>query len=449
VFAQVVISEIAWMGTHVSANDEWIELHNIGPSAANLEGWRLVSVDGSPDIDLAGVLESGEYGILERSDDQSVPGVSAFGIYSGSLGNAGEHLKLLNADGNISDQIKNSQGWFAGDNTTKETMQKNNTGWISGVATPGYAYDGDEKGVAENSNANNDVSGGGMNDDVADNVSVHKRDQDPRFRAEIQVPNRVTVGNPAHFFGKVTKQNRDQFRGVYVWNFGDGEVHRAVKNISKDFLVDHAYEYPGKYTVVFEYYADHFAIGNPLIHLERIIHVQESGISVDFDARGSFMIRNKSSHVIDMSNWKIMSSDYSFVVPKNSIIQPSQSFRILSYRSQFQLSPKKFISVQTGEGQYLAYYIPEKETPKITKFQPSLESEGDLDVGSYVSVNKIKQDIVQPERSVVIHDNHRSSSRVGIAVVTGVGVILILGMVILFQDGRFDNYLKVIQKPPE
>ena len=39
--ADIIISEIAWMGTTVSANYEWIELQNTGSSSVNLSGWTL------------------------------------------------------------------------------------------------------------------------------------------------------------------------------------------------------------------------------------------------------------------------------------------------------------------------------------------------------------------------------------------------------------------------
>ena len=35
----VVISEIAWMGTTASSNDEWIELYNNTSSAIDFAGW--------------------------------------------------------------------------------------------------------------------------------------------------------------------------------------------------------------------------------------------------------------------------------------------------------------------------------------------------------------------------------------------------------------------------
>jgi hypothetical protein len=53
-YLDVVISEIAWMGTTNSANDEWIELFNNTSSDVDLAGWQLIRSDGAPIILLSG-----------------------------------------------------------------------------------------------------------------------------------------------------------------------------------------------------------------------------------------------------------------------------------------------------------------------------------------------------------------------------------------------------------
>jgi hypothetical protein len=83
----VAINEIAWMGRLADANDEWIELHNNTGAPINLSGWTLIAADGTPNITLTGTIPAGGYFILERTDDNSVPGVAADLIYTGALGN--------------------------------------------------------------------------------------------------------------------------------------------------------------------------------------------------------------------------------------------------------------------------------------------------------------------------------------------------------------------------
>ena len=63
---QVVLNEIAWMGTTTSATDEWIELFNNTPSAIHLAGWTLTAADGTPGIVLSGSIPAGAYFLLER-----------------------------------------------------------------------------------------------------------------------------------------------------------------------------------------------------------------------------------------------------------------------------------------------------------------------------------------------------------------------------------------------
>ncbi len=103
-FANVVINEIAWMGSNnggtatENANDEWIELYNNGSSEINLEGWILVAADGAPNIILSNaankIIPAGGFFLLERTDDNSVPSITADLIYTGSLSNDGEKLIL-------------------------------------------------------------------------------------------------------------------------------------------------------------------------------------------------------------------------------------------------------------------------------------------------------------------------------------------------------------------
>jgi len=127
--SDVVINEIAWMGTDVSYNNEWIELYNNGDTAINLDGWTLKADDGAPEINLSGTIYGKGFYLLERTDDETLPGVSADLIYKGALGNDGENLKLYDDSNNIVDQIICSDAWPAGDNTTKQTMERIGSGW--------------------------------------------------------------------------------------------------------------------------------------------------------------------------------------------------------------------------------------------------------------------------------------------------------------------------------
>src|SRR3989344_1982706 len=120
----VVINEVAWMGTVNLANDEWMELFNPGQEDINLSGWQLISADDVLLIELSGSIESQGFYLLERTSDDTVSDVLADQIYVGALSNGGEHLYIKDGLGNIIYGVDCAAGWFAGDNETKQTMQR-------------------------------------------------------------------------------------------------------------------------------------------------------------------------------------------------------------------------------------------------------------------------------------------------------------------------------------
>jgi cardiolipin synthase len=93
---EVVISEVAWMGTAASTYDEWIELKNNTDQDIDLTGWTLAAEDGSPTIALTGTIPANGYYLLERTDNTAVNNIPADQIYTGDLNNSGEVLILRN-----------------------------------------------------------------------------------------------------------------------------------------------------------------------------------------------------------------------------------------------------------------------------------------------------------------------------------------------------------------
>jgi len=122
---EIVINEVAWGGASENPTAEWIELLNTTNREIPLEGWRLVSSDGSPKIFLQGTIfpfsadpdEPGGFYLLERNDDQAVPDVDADLIYAGALNDGGEILLLLDPIGRTVDTANLGGGrWPAGTN---------------------------------------------------------------------------------------------------------------------------------------------------------------------------------------------------------------------------------------------------------------------------------------------------------------------------------------------
>jgi len=115
------------MGTENSPNDEWIELYNNSSSLIDLNGWKIISNNKTPNIVLKNKVPAKGFFILERTDDTTLPNIKADLIYKGSLNNNGEYLKLIDTNEKIIDGIDCSKEWFFGDNETKKTMERKNT----------------------------------------------------------------------------------------------------------------------------------------------------------------------------------------------------------------------------------------------------------------------------------------------------------------------------------
>ncbi len=159
----VVINEVAWMGTLFDANDEWIELYNNTSATVSLAGWHLVD-DDTMNIALTGSIPPYGYYLLERTDDTTIPDIAAdwWGSFgTGGLANAGEVLTLTDSLGGVVDtaNVENGGSWPAGDNALKRSMERvdslspdadanwgSNTTWIrNGHDNGGSALNGTPK----------------------------------------------------------------------------------------------------------------------------------------------------------------------------------------------------------------------------------------------------------------------------------------------------------------
>lgn len=130
---QAIFNEIAWMGSSASANHEWMEIKNLSTGTIDISGWQILDKDKAVKIRFpAGAkIPAGGFYLLERTSDASVPGVSADLIYTGTLANSGEDLKLFNSSCGLVDAVLSTDGWPAGDAASRKTMEKDllGSGW--------------------------------------------------------------------------------------------------------------------------------------------------------------------------------------------------------------------------------------------------------------------------------------------------------------------------------
>jgi len=134
----IIINEIAWMGTVSSANDEWIELYNTSNTDISLENYKLFI--GDKEIRLKGLVRANSFYILERTDDTTLPQVKADLIYTGSIKNTGAKLSLKDNQNNLIDEANFEKGWTAGNNETKQTAERIENTWQTSANKEGSPY---------------------------------------------------------------------------------------------------------------------------------------------------------------------------------------------------------------------------------------------------------------------------------------------------------------------
>jgi hypothetical protein len=120
----VLINEIAWAGSFASAHDEWIELHNPSEDIVRIDGWLLTD-DNDLQIVLQGQIAPYSFYLLERTDDTTIADIAADMLYTGSLHNSGEQLRLLDPAGGLVDSANLDGGsWPAGDSSSRASMER-------------------------------------------------------------------------------------------------------------------------------------------------------------------------------------------------------------------------------------------------------------------------------------------------------------------------------------
>ena len=148
----VIINEIAWMGTAASSYDEWIELYNPGSVDIDLTDWLLTD-NGDINKTLSGTIFAGEYYLLERTNDDTISNITADDTYSGNLGNTVEVLELWDngtAPKLIDTANKDGTAWYAGDNDTKASMERiaviadSPSAWVTNNGITINGLDGDD-----------------------------------------------------------------------------------------------------------------------------------------------------------------------------------------------------------------------------------------------------------------------------------------------------------------
>lgn len=372
-FAQVSISEVAWMGSTESANHEWIELYNSG-EAIDTTGWILN--DGmNLNIELVGTIPAKSYVVLERTSDDSAKG-DAFLIYTGALVNTGATLKLLRSDGTLVDQVSGGENWSAigGDNVTKETAQYSAAGWVTALPTPGKINPEVGRAVTETT-VQTPLSPAKSKSPVirqgsGEAVKLELPDNTLKIKVEAQklgyVNQEISFKAISSGIGKTLLDSLE-----YRWNFGDGNTSTLAET-------KHIFSYPGTYVVTV--YGGFKRQEQVARHEITILPVE---ISLTTNSSGDVQINNDSPYEIDISGYRLVGAK-EFAFPTYSVMLPSQTVTIPYQR--------------IGEtSQNLVALYDARDTMLVSLLPTSLQS------NSYSNVLAAKHDVSEKDESDSVH----------------------------------------------
>lgn len=320
----VMINEIAWMGTETSASDEWLELKNNIDQEIDLTGWTLKAADGSPEITLKGTIPSNGYFLLERTDDNSVPDIMADQIYTGALGNSGEKLELRDAENNLVNSVDCSTEWPAGDNSTKQTMEKSDINWQTSLDIHGTPKAQNSSGAETFAEEEKEEDGNGEEEEELDGgeqplPTIPNRP--PSADAGLDI---TALADQEITFDGSLCSDPDGDSLTFFWNFGDGAT-------DTEQTCQHTYLYPGQYLVSLLVSDDEFSdldIITVNIYSQSVIISEFLPDPEGTDTENEWIeLYNQSDQIANLTNWQIDDQEDGsspFVFPANSLISPKQ-----------------------------------------------------------------------------------------------------------------------------
>lgn len=133
----VVFNEIAWMGTKDAYADEWIEIKNRSDRDIDISHWKIIDRGGDISFSFPkeSILKNGALLVLQKGKEKE--------MFSGSLKNTDEFIRLFDNECFLMDEA-GGKTWLAGDNITKQTMERDRKGFGWHTSTLPGGTPGDE-----------------------------------------------------------------------------------------------------------------------------------------------------------------------------------------------------------------------------------------------------------------------------------------------------------------
>jgi len=240
----VVINEIAWMGTVANSSDEWIEFYNNTDSPIDISNWSIFGADTGTCLNFSAADGSSStvippHGFLiyanHEDDVRGSDGTNIVDIWDSTISMANEfpgQIVLYDAAdcaGIVIDTGNHlTKNWFAGDAAQRKTMERANPA-VSGNESANWRTN--NSAIARNGidAASNPIGG----TPKARNSATNSPTADFTF-----IPEQPTSWDAVQF----SDQSSDTDGTVIarLWSFGDGDT-------SIETNPTHWYELPGTY----------------------------------------------------------------------------------------------------------------------------------------------------------------------------------------------------------
>lgn len=321
-FASLQITEIMYNLEGTDSKREWIEVYNSGNASVDLSNYRFIEGGSRHVLNDVGnglVVGSSEYVVIADSVTGFLvdwPGIDNVVDSVFSLHNEGELLELEDESGTIEYEILYNPLWGAsGDGMS---LQFVNNEWIAAQPTPGR----------ENENTDSVIGSDSGNSDVSSSGSGAYK-VNPEYGFEFIVPDTAFVdmvfkANVDVRFTNVYNRVFRKKNGWFVWNMGDGVVYKDSALLE----IEHVYKYPGRYTIVFEFFAAR-GQAKPEVAIDFVVAVKESPLVISsVFSDGSVEIENTSGISIDLRDYTLQCKGDTFVI-SDSVILQSQSSVVL------------------------------------------------------------------------------------------------------------------------
>lgn len=321
--AGIYISEIMYDPEGSDSDKEWVEVVNVGTSPVDLSEYRIGKggVDDYKISYLSGKqkIDQDETAIiaLVSSDPSKTPGyfssLSANLFASASLSsftNSGGTIVLKNKDRQNVDSVTYDKN--IGASGDGNSLQKNDNKWIAQKPSPGYVSTLASVSLNQNNSAGTNQATESYNVQGSGGLNMSNWPTEPKIYTNSGGDRTIVSGVTTEFTGKTIGLKKEPIDNArYVWNFGDGATGEGQ-------TVSHTYIYPGVYSLVLDSSSGYYSASD-----KAVIKVISSPIvisNIKSESPGYLELMNNSKQEVELSGWIIISGNSSFTIPRGTYI---------------------------------------------------------------------------------------------------------------------------------